>query len=516
MQPEQILPWVRSKIKKEWMISFFAVIFLGLLAHFYKFTNFLPNWDSLLNLYTDQNKIELGRCFLAAACSLGSYYDLPWINGLLSLVYIAGSAVCVSELFHIRKTIPLVLISGLMVTFPTVTSTLAYNYTADGYFLALLCVCAAVILTIRCRKGIMVAALLIAFSLGVYQAYITFAMVLMLIYLIDQMLFYHMSLRGFWKMIVRFGVCCVLGAIGYWMSMKILLPISGVTLSDYQSIDSTFALQGFQFFHAILQAGYQFLIYFFDFSQGINLFLILNIILVFVIVTFFLLAFHLKKTAQEPWRLILILLCMAALPFASYAHYFANSVLDYHNLMVMCLCLFYILPVLFYERLSELSETAVAVKQWVIVGLSMLTIYNFTLLANISYQKLHVSYEKSYGVMVRLADRIEQLPGADHCKKIAVIGCLPGSESISVNFPPDMTGITDSYIIRKQDTMMHENVTQFMLRDYCGLSYEDTTEEEIQSIRNSEEFQKMNCWPNQNSIAVIGDTLVIQFEEEIQ
>lgn len=516
MQPEQALIWARSRIKREWVVCFSAAICFGLLAHIYKFTNFLPNWDSLLNLYTDQNKTNLGRCFLAAACSISSYYDLPWVNGLFSLVYIAGAAVCVSELFHIQKTIPLVLIGGLMATFPTVTSTLAYNYTADGYFLALLCMCAAVLMAVRWRKGGLPAAILIAFGLGIYQAYITFAMVLMLLYLIDQLLFKKMKLKQFWSMVGRFAACGISGAAGYWLSMKMLLLLSGAALSGYQNIDGAFSFQSIRFFQAIFRAGFQFLMYFFDFSHGINLFLILNIILVLVIAVLFLLAFWVQKTAQELWRLGLLLLCMMAIPLASYALYFASPVLDYHNLMVMCLCLIYILPVVFYERLSELPSTAVAVKQWSIAGLSALTIFNFTLLANISYQKLHMSYEKSYGVIVRLADRIEQLSGAEGCEKIAVIGCLPGSESISVNFPPDMTGITDSYIIRKQDTMMQENVTQAMLRDYCALSYEDTTGEELQEIRQSEEFRQMDCWPEQNSVAVIGDTLVIQFGEEIQ
>lgn len=516
MQPEQILIGVRSKIKKEWVICFSAAIIFGLLAHFYKLTNFLPNWDSLLNLYTDQNKIDLGRCFLAMACSVSSYYDLPWMNGLISLIYIAVAAVCVSELFHIRKTIPLILIGGLMETFPTVTSTLAYNYTADGYFLALVCMCVAVILVVRFRKGVLPAAILMAFGIGIYQTYLTFAMVLMIIYLIDQLLFYKISWKQFWNTTFRFLSCGILGVVGYYLSLNVLLRVSNMTLSKYQGIENAFSFQSIDVLRAIWREVYHFFIYFFDFSHGINLFLILNILLVLLLIFFFLLAFRLEKTVQEPWRLAFILICVAVLPIASYVFYFVNPALDYHNLMVMCFCLIYILPVIFYERMSGLSDMIIAVKQWSIIALSVLTIFNFTLLANISYQKMQIAYEKSFGVIVRLADRIEQLSDADQCKKIAIFGFLPGSESISVNFPPDMTGITDSYIIRKQDPMMHENVTQAMLKDYCGLSYQDTTKEEIHEIEQREEFHQMDCWPKQNSIAVIDDTLVIKFGDEIK
>lgn len=153
-------------------------------------------------------------------------------------------------------------------------------------------------------------------------------------------------------------------------------------------------------------------------------------------------------------------------------------------------------------------------KQWVISGVCVLLIYNFTLIANISYQKMHVAYEKTYNVLVRLSDRIEQLPDYEKCKKIAVIGCLPGSEDISVDLPPDMTGITDGYIIRKQDTEMAENVTQIMLKDYCELDYENTTEQEIEELKKTEAFHTMKNWPEESAVRIIDDTLVIKFGKE--
>lgn len=516
LQPEKVLMLVRSNVKREWIVCFSSSVCFGLLAHFYKIVNWLPNWDSLLNQYTDQNKLELGRCFLSVACSISSYYDLPWINGLFSLVYISLASVCISELFRIRKTIPLILIGGLMATFPTVTSTMAYNYTADGYFLALLCMCIAVMLIVRYQKGVIPAVCLIAFGVGIYQAYLTFAIVLILIYMMDQLLFAEIDFRQFRHMILRFGICGLLGVSCYVLSMRGLLLLSDLSLSEYQSINRAFAMQDTQIFYAFLQAGYRFLLYFFDFSQGINWFLLLNIVLWMLLAICFFLSLYMERRRLKLWNLVFLLLCIAMLPFASYALYFASPNLDYHNLMVMCLCLIYLLPALFYERLSTLTGIAILAKQWGIIAFSVVTIFHFTLLANISYQKMQLAYEKSYGVIVRLADRVEQMEDADDCKKIAVFGCLPGSESFSVYFPPDMTGITDSYIIRQQDTMMHENVTQSMLRDYCGISYENTTEKEVKQIQQKKEFKRMDCWPSKNSVAIIDDTLVIKFGDELQ
>ncbi|MDO4490597.1 MAG: glucosyltransferase domain-containing protein [Lachnospiraceae bacterium] len=515
MQPEMAFYKLRKGIRREWILCIVSVFVFGLLAHSFKFTNFIPNWDSVLNLNTDQNKINLGRCFLQAACSLGSYYDLPWINGLLSLLYISLSAVCVSEVFQIRKTIPLVLLGGLMVTFPTVTSTFAYQYTADGYFLALLCVSGATLLAVRGGKmAILPSAALLAFSLGIYQTYITFAMVLMLLFLVDQLLFQQMSIRSFWKTAGKFAATGVLGAAGYMICMKVMTALEGIGLSHYQGIESAYSMESLNLMAAVKRALYRFLIYFLNFSEGINLSVLLNMILWVLLAVLLVAALVKQQLWKEPARILLILLCIGLLPLASFALYFATPDLDYHNLMRMCLCLIYMIPLIFYERMEKLLPAALQMKQWSILVLTSLVIYNFILLANISYQKMHMAYEKSYGVAIRIADRIEQTPGATDCRKIAVLGHLPGSQAISVNFPLDMTGITDSYIIRKQDPEMQENVLQIFLQDYTGLSFEDTTLEEIQRIQQSEEYRQMGCWPEQNGILVMGDTLVIRFAED--
>ena len=317
MYPEQFLYHLKISIKREWKICFGSTLLFGILAHIYKLTNFLPNWDSLLNLYADQDKTSLGRCFLTYACSISSYYDLPWVNGLLSIFYLSGTAVCICELFHIRKRIPLIFIGGLLGTFPTVTSTLAYGYTADGYFLALLCVCIAVLFAVRGLKGILPAAVLLTFSLGIYQAYLTFALVLMLMYLIDRLLFDGMKLRQFGRYVLEFLCCILLGCIFYWLALKALLWGTQTDLSEYQNISAAASFQNIRVIYGILRGGFRFLKYFFDFSNGVSLFLVLNILLCLLLAVLFLLAFWKQKTYQEPWRLAAVLFSMLLIPIAS-------------------------------------------------------------------------------------------------------------------------------------------------------------------------------------------------------
>lgn len=68
------------KWKKEYSFTFITSFICGIFLHIYKFTNYLPNHDSMYNFYHDQNVIGSGRWFLSFACGFSSYFDLPWIN----------------------------------------------------------------------------------------------------------------------------------------------------------------------------------------------------------------------------------------------------------------------------------------------------------------------------------------------------------------------------------------------------------------------------------------------------
>ena len=128
--------------KKKYIVPALSGILIGLLTHFPVLINRFPNSDSMANFYFDQNMITSGRWFLTVACGISSYYDLGWLIGVLSIVYIAVAAVFVCEFFEIRSLVNRGLIAALLVTFPAICATFSYMYTMDGYVR----LCTAVIL----------------------------------------------------------------------------------------------------------------------------------------------------------------------------------------------------------------------------------------------------------------------------------------------------------------------------------------------------------------------------------
>ena len=506
--PEQLYERIK-KCKKEWMICFMAAVGLGFAAHMYKLANFIPNWDSLVNFHNNQDTTYLGRCFLQMACSVGSWYDLPWVNGLLSLIYIGLSAVCICELFELRTKTTLVLTGGMMAAFPTVTSTLAYNYTADGYMAALFCSCLAILLLVKIKgvRGFVLAAFLLMFSLGIYQAYITFAMMFVLVYLLDCLLLRKITMKQIWSDTLRFLGAGIVGSALYWLALKLSLVVSRTELSSYQGIAQAFSLTNINILHSAKQCVIDFAAFFFDFSQGLRMFPVLNVLLFVLLGIFIIAAIKTGRIYKEPVRLGMAFLCVVAMPFVSYALYFL-SYLEYHNLMVMCHAMIYVFFIIFYERMPGIRVSFLRIKQWAVLLISSMIIYNFILIANISYQKMQMIYEKSYATALRMVDRIEQLPEAELCEKLAVIGSMEGSGNVSVTLPPDMTGVSDTGIIWGQEQI------QAMIQDYFGLTYEAADEQEISDIEETEIFKEMSCWPDRGSVAVYEGTLIIRLSEE--
>ena len=213
--PEKVFKKWNQSILPQWKICFLSAVVIGLLAHFYKITNWLPNWDSLVFRYDSQNMIELGRWFLPVVCSFSSFYDLPFLNGIVAILFHGFGAVCICKILDVKRKITAFLIGAVIVSFPTVTSVMMYNYVADGYSIAFfLSTLAALYMTDKKPKYI-IASLLIALSTGIYQAYITVTIMLVLLKLIDEIIYNNATFGNVLKKSALMLLSGILGMVIY-------------------------------------------------------------------------------------------------------------------------------------------------------------------------------------------------------------------------------------------------------------------------------------------------------------
>ena len=236
LTPAQLFQYLKNKMKRTWLLAFLSTIMIGLLVHLPAMLSDIPNHDGLASMYFDQNMITSGRWFLMVACGFSSFYTIPWLIGLLGIFFLGFSSAALTELLEMDRDWAIVLNSGLLVTFPALASTFAYVFTLDGYMLALFLAVLAVLLTKKYRFGFLGGAVCLAFSLGTYQAYLSFTMVLCLFAVL--MLFAGKeSLRDKVAGTLRYLLMGVLGGVLYYVILQVLLRLQGKELASYQGIN---------------------------------------------------------------------------------------------------------------------------------------------------------------------------------------------------------------------------------------------------------------------------------------
>lgn len=513
---------LENKLKNWWTtlnpngkLAFFSTLLLGFLVHMFVFTNQIINHDSLFNFYATQDMYTSGRCFLKYACIISSYFDVHWVNGVLSIFYLALCSSLLVCIFRLKSTIFTVLTSLFLVAFPVVTSIFSYTYAADGYFLAMLCSLFAAYLMIAYNnswKLMPLCILLYAFSLGTYQAFVSVGFVVLLLwYLVGFLTNQFHDTKALLLHIFRSFLTALFGIAVYYVCFKFTLFIHNSALSDYQGISSSglsFS-NPYELLSIIKRCIAETITFFSGQEMGIRI-SIFNYIVYFFIFLFAGYLFLKNKVYKNLLHVGCILLILILIPCACYIYYFISDTVSYHMLMKMSLGILFLSGFFLAEHIP--FSTLKAQMGCLIFLISFLLLSGrYAVDDNLAYLALHQSYEKSYSFATRIADRIEQLDEyqAADTISLAVIGNPPAVTYKDIMLEqtlPPMTGVTSGLVFFEQ----YHYVS--FLTTYMGIPCTSATEEQLTSIINTEEYQTMGIWPDSNSVKTIEDTVVIRFE----
>lgn len=513
--PEETIKKFYNRILPQWKVCFFSAIIIGLIAHLYKITSWIPNWDSLVFRYDSQNMIHLGRWFLPVACSVSSFYDLPFLNGLLSIIYHAVGAVFICKIFKINKKTSAFMIGAIVASFPTVTSVLMYNYVADGYGMAFMFSCIGAYCMVKENHKWILSSCLIALSVGIYQAYITVTVSLLMAYLLSEIVLNNKNTKEVLAKTGKFFVFGMIGMLLYAIILKAVMFFTGASLIEYQGLNSVSDASGFNLYASLYSAKEIFIGYFFNFSKGITPFVILNLIVFLILAYVCVQKIYENKIYKSVGKMIMFVVIGLFFVFGTKVLVFLNPEVDYHNLMLMAYAIIYIFPVIIYEKFYTSTDKAAGSKICNMVFIvALCIIFNQIVTSNVSYHKAQIAYEKSYGKLIRIADRIEQTEGTINCNEILVIGSLDNSEAYSSYVSPEITGVTDGYILRADDEIVGQSVLCSALNDYCDKDYTFLNGDRKKLFLEKESVKNMNKWPLNGSIAVIDNVIVINLGSE--
>lgn len=502
---------LKIQLKPQWRTAFFSTVCIGLLIHTPAMLSDIPNHDGLASMYFDQNMITSGRWFLMVACGFSSYYTIPWVIGLLGLVFLGLTSAVLTELLEVDKSWAVIVNSGLLAAFPALASTFAYVFTLDGYMMAMLFSALAVLLTKKYRLGFLGGAVCLAFSLGTYQGYLSFAMILSLFAVL--MLFAGEKSRAEkGKGLLRYLAMGVLGAVLYYVILQALLRIQGKTLDAYQGISGmvsgtgagglletiveiyrdffAFSLKGGVLFHNGISFG----------ALALLLFTALGAALVLI---------HSRKWWKNPLFFAIMVVALAALPIVTNVVLLISPDVTYHLLMRYQWVLYLIGLTAFVSRNAGLwNKGEILEKAAILAVFALVFFYGVT--DNIAYSNLQKKYEKTYAYCIRLLDRIEQTPGYYQGIPIAMIGVV-GQEQYPVT---DITyPVTAGMIGLSGDSLLYTGMNyQEFIKHYLGATLNILPAEAMAEMYYSEEYISMGSFPGEDSIRIIDGIMYIKTE----
>ncbi len=510
---------------KRFKIAFITTFIVGLCAHMFVYTNPLFVRDSVA-IYQSTLDIRgfMGGRWLAMLLqtAMGGL-SLPWLIGLITLSAMGISAYLVVKALDIERPIPVIIVSALMVTYPSITASHAYFSSVFVYAISL-CLAAGAAVQIKRENlaGYGWGILLMVLSLGCYQAYVSFtASLLVLIALRKLMSEKDFSFKIWWtiiKMILVFvGAIFVyyFGCVFVNSLMGMPFGVAGYAGQEHIG-DPTYLGVG-----TLLKMAYSL-----PFKYFCNLpyptYLPLPILIVFWIGMVETIVQGTRLLIQPGkyriWRYITAFGAGLFLPLTmNFVKLLDMGQLSYpHALMTFAFISPWLLMVMVNEVAGEQKTEAQKKEKKLQLGqlaswLMLLPAIIFTIfgcyIANVSYIKMNINYESGMAITNRVIARIESTPGYKPGEtEVIILGGPKVNE-----FGYDTYGGFD---VTKNITGVEES--PFMSWSNLGTYAEQELQTKIKfgsvaDYQYLEEVHAMGRYPAPESIKWIDDVLVVRF-----
>lgn len=513
---EGLLLFYRTKLKKEYKFAFFATFLIAILIHLYKFVNTLPNHDSVYNYYSDQNILGSGRWALSMACGISSYYDLPWVIGLISCVFIALTVVVIVALFKMKNPVLIGLTGALIASSPATTETFFFLFTADGYMISMFLAALAVYWTRieESRKSRWIfSGICICVSCGIYQAYVSFALVLAVCYFMDALLDNRHSKEQCFKWVLRQVIVYGVSLAAYFVIWKLCMRFSGIVANDYQGISEVGKISAGLLVNGLKNAITTTVLYFIQwniFEHGLTLYIVLNLLSLAALAGILIVAAVKGDLFKRAWAVVLLALCLVAIiPFGCMWHFTSDQV-EYRAIMLQCYTVLFVLTAVLFDKWAKKP----VVKDLAALLLA-LVVFNNALCANACYFYLHFCYERTYAEGVEMMMDIHDLQEEYEFDKIVVIGSRVPELHIE-NIDPEtgkILGAGKFYIMSRymhKSLLFDEVHVRLILEQNYGIELDEASDAERNALLARDEVKEMDSWPANDAMKVLDDILVIK------
>lgn len=514
-EPGVALHKLRLAAKPHHIMAFFSALLSGLVTHLYFFTNYLHNSETVAFIYRDMDLTGQGRWFTHWARLLSGAAMSPWVKGFLCLLYLSFTAVIITSLFRLRQPLAIILCSCFSTCFPAIGATFTYLYLADGFIFGLLLSAISVLLADRWKWSFIPGAFLLAASVGTYQTYLSFAMLLVLLLAIQKAFLPKTKAKPFGLWLLRQAIMIAAGFLLYLAILQIALAAQGIGLSNNQNIG--LLTQGFaamlatvannfgqtypQFFQSLIR-----LPGFFTTARLLPagvLFSLTGLVLLAIVIR--------QRLWRQPWRLVCVVVAVLLIPPAACFILLAQPD-NFHLLMQQPFSLLFMAPCLLLDKILAGKWPTVLAK-WACVLLSIVLLWQFYITTNNAYTNMQLRMDRTYSLTLRMADRIEQTDGYAPHLPVVIVGFF--DESVypyHASIDPSINGFTgaEGNLLYAGEYYLLQLLQQHHNLHNPGLNRYGNKAEEREALVAGEQVQAMPCFPAAGCVQVIDGVIVVK------
>lgn len=506
-------------------LCFISGMIAGLLTHFYMLTHKLPNWDDI-NIFSSSVRgtatRSIGRWFTSYIDPLGGRWSVPAIHGVLAIIFLSGAACFITEILELKKKGSVVLVSLVIVTFPSLAGTMYFMFTVHDYALALMLMCLSVYILRRFKYGYLLSIVLIVISLAIYQPYVSFAIGLMLMSMLADMLRGKKNGKETLRVGIKYAAVLLISVGLYIILCRIFYPQISETV--YGGVGQMGQISIPEIPRLIARCYKRFLEYFLykPAAYVSPVMQTANILVCIGIGGLFLYHVIVRKLYRDLLKGILLMLTAGLIPLALAFIYFMAPDAPYSILMTYAYVLVYVTAVMLMETVSDYwleKESARPnirrVQKAVVLVISLsifVEAYTGYLLTNEAYYRSSIAYERIVAFLNRILANVEQQEGFTYGDKVAFLGefhYVDNQSPIDLNLMVDdrfreMSGVA------LESGMLTSGVRDNFIRMYLGFELPTVTSEEKEQIMKTAVYQDMPSYPTAGCIRKIGDIWIVK------
>lgn len=508
---------------KRWeneVYAFLSAIIIGFIAHGYIFFNNITLHDNTYNFYMG-GTYTLGRWMLAKLLRLSQivydtnylHYSVPWYLGFVSLFWIGMSAALIIYMLEIKNKIFSILIGGILVSFPVITSMFGFMFTAGMYSFGTFMGLAGVFFVSSIDKikkwkkliFVVIGILLQAGSVGVYQANIGVIATFTLIMFLKSLDYEEITDN---KAIIKRIIYFVLETFGYLFAYYIAsvyyVNKIGAELSSYQGIGNLGKVGVTDYLSRIPLAYKEFINPTPEVSQymycgGVRYFYYFILILIFLFVVISLVRQYRKSVfVGSIYTLAVLVFPLCANIIYVMCDSNIHSLMVYGEVMIFVL-LIYLCSVPKIKRDKLLKAVTICIITFVIIL--------YCRYANVCYLKADYVQKAGISYFDRMITRIESAEGYEAGMPVVFIGEAPEIDA-SVFLYKEFNEI--QILPYQFDTMVNNYNWQAFMKSNCGFN---PPRGDAAMFADNEEVIAMPMYPSDGSIQIISDCVVVKLQQ---